>query len=91
MDCRLDRVTITVDGRQLFYRESGSRDATTVVLLHGFGGNHRRALASMTPAQAVALEVGGRPLLEHALAVNPNRRSAGAATVCRIQIALLFR
>ena len=33
-----------------------------VVMLHGFGGNHTDALAGMSPAQAVALRVGGRPL-----------------------------
>jgi pimeloyl-ACP methyl ester carboxylesterase len=33
-----------------------------VVMLHGFGGNHTDALAGMTPAQAMALEVAGRPL-----------------------------
>jgi enterochelin esterase-like enzyme len=30
-----------------------------VVMLHGFGANHTNALTSMSPAQAVALEVGG--------------------------------
>ncbi len=30
-----------------------------VVMLHGFGGNHTNALTSMSPAQAVALEVDG--------------------------------
>jgi enterochelin esterase-like enzyme len=39
-----------------------------VVMLHGFGGNHRTALSSMTPAQAVALEVGGRRLAPMAMA-----------------------
>ena len=34
-----------------------------VVMLHGYGGNHTNALAGMSPAQAVALHVGGRPLL----------------------------
>ena len=33
-----------------------------VVMLHGFGGNHADALAGLTPAQALALRVGGRPL-----------------------------
>ena len=33
-----------------------------IVMLHGFGANHTDALAAMTPAQAVALEVDGRPL-----------------------------
>jgi S-formylglutathione hydrolase FrmB len=38
-----------------------------VVMLHGYGGNHRTALASLTPAQAVALHVGGRPLAPMAM------------------------
>ena len=33
-----------------------------VVMLHGYGANHTGALAGMTPAQAVALTVDGRPL-----------------------------
>jgi S-formylglutathione hydrolase FrmB len=33
-----------------------------VVMLHGFGANHTNALTGMSPAQAVALHVGGRPL-----------------------------
>jgi pimeloyl-ACP methyl ester carboxylesterase len=33
-----------------------------VVMLHGFGGNHTDSVAGMTPAQALALEVDGRPL-----------------------------
>lgn len=33
-----------------------------VVMLHGFGANHRNALTAMSPAQAVALEVDGMPL-----------------------------
>jgi pimeloyl-ACP methyl ester carboxylesterase len=31
-------------------------------MLHGEGGNHADALAGMSPAQALALHVGGRPL-----------------------------
>jgi pimeloyl-ACP methyl ester carboxylesterase len=38
-----------------------------VVMLHGEGGNHTDALAGMSPAQAVALRVGGSPLLPMAL------------------------
>jgi poly(3-hydroxybutyrate) depolymerase len=38
-----------------------------VVMLHGEGGNHNNALAGMSPAQAVALRVGGSPLLPMAL------------------------
>jgi enterochelin esterase-like enzyme len=33
-----------------------------VVMLHGYGGNHTNALAGMSPGQAVALRIGGRPL-----------------------------
>ena len=33
-----------------------------VVMLHGFGGNHTNAVAGMSPAQAVALHVDGKPL-----------------------------
>jgi pimeloyl-ACP methyl ester carboxylesterase len=38
-----------------------------VVMLHGYGGNHTNALAGMSPAQAVALEVDGQPLAPMAL------------------------
>ena len=38
-----------------------------VVVLHGYGANHVNALASMTLAQACALEVDGRPLPPMAL------------------------
>jgi enterochelin esterase-like enzyme len=38
-----------------------------VVMLHGFGGNHTDALAGMTPAQAVAIQVDGKPLPPMAL------------------------
>jgi pimeloyl-ACP methyl ester carboxylesterase len=38
-----------------------------VVMLHGFGANHTNALAGMTPQQAMALEVGGRPLVPMAI------------------------
>ena len=33
-----------------------------IVMLHGEGAKHTNALTGMTPAQAVALEVGGKPL-----------------------------
>jgi pimeloyl-ACP methyl ester carboxylesterase len=33
-----------------------------VIMLHGYGGNHADALAGMSPARALALEVDGRPL-----------------------------
>ncbi len=38
-----------------------------VVMLHGEGGNHTNALAGMSPAQAVALDVKGSPLPPMAL------------------------
>jgi enterochelin esterase-like enzyme len=38
-----------------------------VVMLHGYGGNHADALAGMSPAQALALKPGGRPLAPMAL------------------------
>jgi pimeloyl-ACP methyl ester carboxylesterase len=38
-----------------------------VIMLHGYGGNHADALVGMSPAQAVALQVGGRPLAPMAL------------------------
>jgi len=38
-----------------------------VVMLHGYGGNHAHALAGMSPAQAVALRPGGRPLAPMAM------------------------
>jgi pimeloyl-ACP methyl ester carboxylesterase len=47
-------------------RRSGD-ELPLVVMLHGFGGNHNDALAGMSPAQAVALEVGGEPLAPMAL------------------------
>jgi enterochelin esterase-like enzyme len=38
-----------------------------VVMLHGFGGNHADALAGMSPAQAVAMKAGGKPLAPMAM------------------------
>jgi len=38
-----------------------------VVMLHGFGGNHTDALAGMTPAQAVALLIDGKPMAPMAM------------------------
>jgi enterochelin esterase-like enzyme len=38
-----------------------------VVMLHGYGANHTSALAGITPAQAVALKVHGRPLAAMAM------------------------
>lgn len=38
-----------------------------VVMLHGYGGDHATALSGMSPAQAVALRVGGTPLPPMAL------------------------
>jgi len=38
-----------------------------VVMLHGFGSNHTNALSGLTAAQAVALNVAGRPLAPMAI------------------------
>ena len=38
-----------------------------VVMLHGYGANHTNALSGMSPAQALALRVGGHPLLPMAM------------------------
>lgn len=38
-----------------------------IVMLHGYGDDHRTALVGMTPAQAVALRVGGERLAPTAL------------------------
>jgi S-formylglutathione hydrolase FrmB len=38
-----------------------------IVMLHGEGGNHTDALAAMTPAQAMALHINGRPLAAMAM------------------------
>jgi S-formylglutathione hydrolase FrmB len=38
-----------------------------VVMLHGYGANHADALAGLSPAQAVALQVDGRPLTPMAM------------------------
>jgi len=46
----------------------GSGDELPLVIaLHGYGGNHARTLISMSPAQAVALRAGGRPLAPMAM------------------------
>jgi enterochelin esterase-like enzyme len=42
-------------------------DLPLVVVLHAYGGNHAHALAGMSPAQAVALKPGGRPLAPMAM------------------------
>jgi len=39
-----------------------------IVMLHGFGGNHRSAFAGMQPAQGLALEVDAEPLTPMAMA-----------------------
>jgi S-formylglutathione hydrolase FrmB len=38
-----------------------------VVMLHGYGANHTNALSGLSPAQALALRVNGRPLAPMAL------------------------
>jgi S-formylglutathione hydrolase FrmB len=42
--------------------QPGKRELPLIIMLHGFGGDHDHALAGLTPAQAVALRVGGTPL-----------------------------
>jgi enterochelin esterase-like enzyme len=42
-------------------------ELSLVVMLHGFGDNHASALVGLTPAQALALRVGGEPLAPMAL------------------------
>jgi enterochelin esterase-like enzyme len=39
-----------------------------VIMLHGYGGNHADALVGMSPAQALSVKVGGRPLAPMAMA-----------------------
>ena len=38
-----------------------------IVMLHGFGGDHRHSLSGMQPAQALALHVDGEPLAPMAM------------------------
>jgi enterochelin esterase-like enzyme len=38
-----------------------------VIMLHGYGANHGNALAGLSPARALALRVGGRPLAPMAM------------------------
>jgi pimeloyl-ACP methyl ester carboxylesterase len=48
-------------------RHRPGSDLPLVVMLHGYGGNHADALVGMSPGQAVALRVEGRPLAPMAL------------------------
>src|SRR5580693_10400438 len=48
-------------------RRSGD-ELPLVIMLHGYGGNHADALVGISPAQAVAIKVGGRPLAPMAMA-----------------------
>jgi enterochelin esterase-like enzyme len=48
-------------------RYRAGSDLPLVVMLHGYGGNHADALVGLSPARAVALQVGGRPLAPMAL------------------------
>jgi enterochelin esterase-like enzyme len=48
-------------------RHRAGSDLPLAVMLHGYGGNHADALVGMSPAQAVALQVDGRPLPPMAL------------------------
>jgi hypothetical protein len=59
-----------------------------VVMLHGYGGNHADALVGVSPAQAVALQVDGRPLAPMALVTVdggglPQRFEPGGRTSAR--------
>ncbi len=48
-------------------RHRAGDELPLVVMLHGYGGNHADALVGMSPAQAVALQVNGRPLAAMAM------------------------
>jgi hypothetical protein len=48
-------------------RHRAGDELPLVVMLHGYGGNHADALAGLSPAQAVALRVDGRPLAPMAM------------------------
>jgi pimeloyl-ACP methyl ester carboxylesterase len=48
-------------------RHRAGDELPLVVMLHGYGGNHADALVGMSPAQAVALQVDGRPLAPMAM------------------------
>ena len=48
-------------------RHRAGDELPLVVMLHGYGGNHADALVGMSPAQAVALRVNGRPLAAMAM------------------------
>jgi S-formylglutathione hydrolase FrmB len=48
-------------------RHQPGAELPLVVMLHGYGGNHANALSGLTPAQALALRVDGRPLPPMAL------------------------
>jgi enterochelin esterase-like enzyme len=48
-------------------RHRAGDELPLVVMLHGYGGNHADALVGMSPAQAMALEVDGRPLAAMAM------------------------
>ena len=48
-------------------RHRAGDELPLVVMLHGYGGNHADALVGVSPAQAVALQVDGRPLAPMAI------------------------
>jgi len=48
-------------------RHRAGDELPLVVMLHGYGGNHADALVGMSPAQAVAHRVNGRPLAAMAM------------------------
>lgn len=48
-------------------RHRAGDELPLVVMLHGYGGNHADALVGISPAQAVALQVNGKPLAAMAM------------------------
>ena len=48
-------------------RHRAEDELPLVVMLHGYGGSHADALVGMSPAQAVALQMDGRPLAPMAM------------------------
>ena len=48
-------------------RHRPGEELPLVVMLHGLGGNHADAVVGMSPAQALALKAGGRPLAPMAM------------------------
>ena len=55
------------------------------VMLHGYGADHTNALTGMTPAQAVALVVDGRPLPPMAMVTVDGGAGIGTRTPTTIR------